>query len=275
MSKDRDDFSLLTKDLLANRVGRRCSNPSCRKLTCGANSDPEKFTNIGVAAHICAAAKGGPRYDAVMTSEERKSFENGIWLCQSCSKLIDTDTIIYTKDKLLTWKNVSEELTYLELGTISPSATFEEDKNIIKFFATCFDRPAFKDDIRQEGRMEDFDKAIEDTLIALNTGVLRTRDGEILKQSFGKVAIQNNSWREKLEAISELLSSIRRRLKIAKRDKAYTRNGTEDNAFYCFSDGELGEWFNSTRIEILKVFSSICKEVGLPELHFPCRKYRW
>ena len=29
--------------------------------------------------------------------------------------------------------------------------------------------------------MEDFDKAIEDTLIALNTGVLRTRDGSILK----------------------------------------------------------------------------------------------
>ena len=34
--------------------------------------------------------------------------------------------------------------------------------------------PAFQDDIHQEGRMEDFDKAIEDTLIALNTGVLRT-----------------------------------------------------------------------------------------------------
>ena len=42
-------------------------------------------------AHICAAAQGGPRYDASMTPEERKSFENGIWLCQSCSKLIDTD----------------------------------------------------------------------------------------------------------------------------------------------------------------------------------------
>ncbi len=30
--------------------------------------------------------------------------------------------------------------------------------------------------------MEDFDKAIEDTIIALNTGVLRTRDGSILKK---------------------------------------------------------------------------------------------
>ena len=31
-------------------------------------------------------------YDESMTTEERKSFDNGIWLCQSCSKLIDTDT---------------------------------------------------------------------------------------------------------------------------------------------------------------------------------------
>lgn len=35
--------------------------------------------------------------------------------------------------------------------------------------------------------MEDFDKAIEDTLIALNTGVLRTRDGSILKQADGNL----------------------------------------------------------------------------------------
>lgn len=59
------------------------------------------------------------------------------------------------------------------------------DKEIIKFFVQCFDRPAFHDKIYQEGSMEDFDKAIEDTIIALNTGILRARDGSILKQSEG------------------------------------------------------------------------------------------
>lgn len=29
----RDDFSQTTKDLLANRVGWKCSNPNCRKAT--------------------------------------------------------------------------------------------------------------------------------------------------------------------------------------------------------------------------------------------------
>ena len=67
MGNARDDFSAKIKELLANRVGMKCSNPGCRKLTCCANTKPDKVTNIGVAAHICAAAKGGPRYDASMT----------------------------------------------------------------------------------------------------------------------------------------------------------------------------------------------------------------
>lgn len=29
----RDDFSQRTKDLLANRVGWKCSNPNCRKAS--------------------------------------------------------------------------------------------------------------------------------------------------------------------------------------------------------------------------------------------------
>src|SRR5699024_11867231 len=69
------------------------------------------------------------------------------------------------------------------LPIFSTTNSFEQDKELIKFYIQCFDRPAFQDDIHQEGRMEDFDKAIEDTLIALNTGVLRTRNGAILKRS--------------------------------------------------------------------------------------------
>lgn len=124
-----------------------------------------------------------------MTPEERKSSENGIWLCQSCSKLIDTDTTRYSKAVLLEWKKAAELSALSEIEKISPIQSMEEDKAIIKFFVQCFDRPAFQDDIYQEGRMEDFDKAIEDTLIALNTGVMRTRDGEKLKQAEGKSAI--------------------------------------------------------------------------------------
>ena len=144
-----------------------------------------------------------------MTPEERKSSENGIWLCQSCSKLIDTDTTRYSKAVLLEWKKAAELSALSEIEKISPIQSMEEDKAIIEFFVQCFDRPAFQDDIYQEGRMEDFDKAIEDTLIALNTGVMRTRDGEKLKQAEGKSAIQNPIWRKKLDTIADMLNDIR------------------------------------------------------------------
>lgn len=276
MASKRDDFKTKTIDIMAKRVGYRCSNPNCRKLTCGANDDPENYSNIGVAAHICAAAPGGKRYDANMTQAERKDIHNGIWLCQSCSKLIDSDDLRYTVDLLHKWKRLSEEATILELETLSPAQNTEQDKTLIRFYVQCFDRPAFRDDIRQEGRMEDFDRAIEDTIIALNTGVLRTRDGDIIKQAEGKAFVQNPEWREKLYNVVDILTAIRRRLKVAERDNAYSfysDNGKD--GMYCFNDRELEEWFNSSREEILKIMSSICSEIGIPELCFPRRRYYW
>lgn len=276
MASKRDDFKAKTIDIMAKRVGYRCSNPNCRKLTCGANDDPENYSNIGVAAHICAAAPGGKRYDANMTQAERKDIHNGIWLCQSCSKLIDSDDLRYTVDLLHKWKRLSEEATILELETLSPAQNIEQDKTLIRFYVQCFDRPAFRDDIRQEGRMEDFDRAIEDTIIALNTGVLRTRDGDIIKQAEGKAFVQNPEWREKLYNVVDILTAIRRRLKVAERDNAYSfysDNGKD--GMYCFNDRELEGWFNSSREEILKIMSSICSEIGIPELCFPRRRYYW
>ncbi len=269
----RDDFKQTTINLLANRVGWKCSNPGCRRTTRGAGTESTDVINIGVAAHITAAAKGGPRYDNSITSQERKSYENGIWLCQSCSKLIDSDVQRYTVDKLKKWKEISEQMAILELETGTENG-FKTDREIIKFLVYCFDRPAFRDPISQEGRMEDFDKAIEDTIIALNTGVLRTRDGSILRKSEGKSSVNNDEWREKLNVIGDMLSALRRRLKIAKAAGAYSTYG-EGEVMYCFSDRQLGEWFDSTREEIVKILSSICEDMGMPRLRFPRNKYRW
>lgn len=105
----RDDFRQEIKETLAKRVAYICSNPECRLLTIGPNSEQLKSTNIGVAAHITAASKGGKRYNESLSSKERSSIDNGIWLCQSCSKLIDTDEKKYTIDLLKEWRNVNEK----------------------------------------------------------------------------------------------------------------------------------------------------------------------
>lgn len=129
LSNNRDDFSESTKRLLSSRVCGRCSNPDCRKPTLGANADPNKTTNIGVAAHICAASSNGPRYDANMTTDERKSPQNGIWLCQSCAKLIDSDPIKYSKELLHTWKKLAETTSALELERPFMKSIADEKNN--------------------------------------------------------------------------------------------------------------------------------------------------
>ena len=101
------------------------------------------------------------------------------------------------------------------------------------------------------------------------------RNGSIIKQADGKSSVQNQLWREKLSTIADLLTAIRRRLKVAKEEHTYSTYGRGEDVAYCFNDRELGEWFNATREEILKILSSICKEAGLRELYFQRRRYRW
>ena len=111
----RDDFSQQTLDVLAKRVGIRCSNPGCRKLTTGPRSESTKIINIGVGAHITAAAPGGPRFNPNLTNEERKSPDNGIWLCQNCSKLVDNDPARYPVEILQDWKQFAENAALSEI----------------------------------------------------------------------------------------------------------------------------------------------------------------
>ena len=112
---NRDEFRRLDADILAKRVGGRCSNPGCRQSTTGPRDDPSKAVNIGVSAHITAAASGGPRYDASLSPDERRSIENGIWLCQNCARLIDSDTHRYSVTLLRQWKSWAEQNARSEL----------------------------------------------------------------------------------------------------------------------------------------------------------------
>ena len=105
----RDDFTIETKEVLAKRVAGQCSNPGCDRTTSGPRTDSAKSVNIGVAAHITAAATNGPRYDPSLTTDQRKSPENGIWLCQNCAKLVDNDPHRYTVAVLRGWKQSAEE----------------------------------------------------------------------------------------------------------------------------------------------------------------------
>ncbi|MDE2428839.1 MAG: hypothetical protein KGM99_08935 [Burkholderiales bacterium] len=116
-SGNRDEFSDATKTRLAMRAGFRCSMPDCGQQTIGPSDEsPDSVINVGVAAHICAAAPNGPRYALDMTREQRRDIRNGIWLCATHGQEVDRDVIRFTSDKLAAYKIEHERAMQVELN---------------------------------------------------------------------------------------------------------------------------------------------------------------
>lgn len=108
MAKNRDDFTEVTRRKIGQRVGWFCSFPGCRVPTEGATSDHDGRMSIGTASHICAAAPGGPRFDEMMSPEERRSVTNGIWMCRNHGTAIDSPDSMFTTELLRAWKKDAE-----------------------------------------------------------------------------------------------------------------------------------------------------------------------
>ncbi|HXK27228.1 MAG TPA: hypothetical protein VJ646_03125 [Candidatus Binatia bacterium] len=96
--------------------------------------------NVGVAAHITAAALRGPRYDSSLTCEERQHQSNGIWLCQTHAKLVDSDSEHFTVEMLRKWKQDTEKQSFRALVAlpatrdqhITPAAPDTADHELIE-----------------------------------------------------------------------------------------------------------------------------------------------
>ena len=112
--RGRDDFTKKTVELLAKRAAGKCSMCGC--ATWGPNDNHYRATNIGQAAHIAAAAEGGPRYDKKMSSEDRSSISNGLWLCSNCHDQVDRNVDSYPTKLLRQIKNEAESRAKRELG---------------------------------------------------------------------------------------------------------------------------------------------------------------
>jgi hypothetical protein len=122
MSKGRveAEFSPDTRRLIAMRAGYKCSLPLCNRLTLGPAAERLHSTCRGVAAHIYSAAAGGPRGTGGLTSEERSSSDNGIWVCENHGRLIDNNRgTDYSPALLLSYKALHEARIARELDGVS------------------------------------------------------------------------------------------------------------------------------------------------------------
>ncbi len=116
--KKRDEFPARVRTELAKRAGWQCS--SCRCPTEGPTSEEGGSVSLGVAAHITAAAPGGPRFDPSLTPEQRSSVQNGIWLCGLHGREIDLDCARYSVGRLCTIK-VEHELRVRRTLGVKPA----------------------------------------------------------------------------------------------------------------------------------------------------------
>jgi hypothetical protein len=76
---------------------------------------------MGKAAHITAAAPGGPRYNALLSPQQRKHADNGIWLCANHADEVDSNEARFSVDELRRWKDAAELAAETEIGNRLPS----------------------------------------------------------------------------------------------------------------------------------------------------------
>ena len=209
--------------------------------------------------------------------------DNAIPLCPNCHDEIHSryasgrTTRIYTARELRLHRQRTVGLVDKERTWAPGNPLWEEDRNLILFYAQCLDRPAFRTHFHQEMSFSAFDRAMEDTLVAFNTGYWRTRDGTLIERAKGKVHMVHLPWRDNVERIVEMIEEIRTRFQEAvgfNRMLYDLRSGFPDEfeferryARSIRSDRDLGDWMDTQRQEAIKIMNSMLLEIG----HQPLR----
>src|SRR3954454_9838313 len=96
-------------NILFGKNGGRCAYPECgATLTMDSRSPGDRPRNVGKVAHITAASPDGPRYDASLTSAERRAETNLILLCGTHHDQIDYQPEFHTTEWLKAAKAYNE-----------------------------------------------------------------------------------------------------------------------------------------------------------------------
>lgn len=89
----------------------RCGFPGCALPIV-----EDSGTVTGIICHIRARKRGGPRFDAKQSDDQRHAFENLVLMCARHSKVIDSEPSFYTVNKLAQFKATHEQPTENELS---------------------------------------------------------------------------------------------------------------------------------------------------------------
>lgn len=206
--------------------------------------------------------------------------DNAIPLCPNCHDEVHgrytygRTTRTYTSRELKLHRDRTIDLVHKEATWTPNTSTWEEDSELVLFYAQCLDRPAFRTRFHQEMSFSSFDRAMEDTLLALNTGYWRTRDGALIHRAKGKSYVVHLEWREKLDQVAKLIEEVRQKFHAAVgfnemmynlryRDPRSITHEMEMMMEQRFRhDLAIGGWMDEKRNEAIQVLNSILTEIG-------------
>lgn len=160
--------------------------------------------------HITPVSEGGS-----------DGIDNAIPLCPNCHDEVHSlyapgrVTRSYSESELRSHLAEATRLARREADAAPGTRTWEADRELVLFYAQCLDRPAFLTHFHLELSFADLDRALEDTLLALNTGFWRTRDGTLIERARGKVHVANPAWRDQLDEAVAAIDPARRLLRHA------------------------------------------------------------
>jgi hypothetical protein len=132
------------------------------------------------------------------------------------------------------------------------------DDDILKAMAAVFDRPAFTTPFRQESSLPAFQRAIEDTISALNTGIWRTREGVEIQRIPSLHHLRNPRAKAGVARAAQLTDQLRRVFVSRLRDGSikHCGCGQEDCPVFMLDDQAAAE-LDRIRQQTLDAFRAV------------------
>jgi hypothetical protein len=250
---DRVAFPKVVVDQVLAETGRMCA--VCNKQ------------NKVQVHHIEPKERGGP-----------DSYENAIPLCPNCHDEVHSEfapgrvTRLFSEGELRRHLARTKLLATQQAAVRPGNGLWRADVERLRFFRGVLDRPALRHHFHNELSFSDFDQALEDTVLAINTGYWRTRDGALIERGEGKSHLINVEWRSALDDAVRIIGTVREALRQALGlDDLLYRLGSGDRELFRRSealqwDGPVARRIDDLRNELIDVVNAVLLDAGLHEL---------
>jgi nucleoside phosphorylase len=139
------------------------------------------------------------------------------------------------------------------------------DAEAIRYFRSCFHRPAFQIPFHLEFSKDDFSSAIGDTITALHTGALVDRVSRVvLRQGPSVSNLRDPHCIHEMEKVSSTLRRIQDEFQRAIQSGRFRY--FQYQGAYHRPEGSQADVhaFDILRIQLLECFNEICRRVGIP-----------